>query len=57
MSYDNQIRILENKLKQLEKSSDNNDLKEMANIINQLRRLRRAKWEEDYERVNLDDER
>lgn len=57
MSYTNQIRILETKLKQLENSDDKDDLKTMADIINQLRRLRRDQWEEEHERVNLDDDR
>ncbi len=57
MSYDNQIRILEAKLKQLEQSTDKKDLEKMAQVINDLRRLRRLKWEEEHERVNFDDER
>ena len=57
MSYTNQIRILENKLKQLENGTDTKDLKQMAQIINDLRRLRRLEWEENHERVNIDDER
>lgn len=57
MSYDNQIRILEAKLKQLERGTDKKDLKEMGQIINDLRRLRRLKWEEEHERVGYDDER
>jgi hypothetical protein len=57
MGYSNQIRILENKLKQLENSTDKNDPEKMAQIINDLRRLRRLEWEENHERVNIDDER
>jgi len=57
MSYDNQIRILEAELKQLENSQDKKDLEKMAQVINDLRRLRRLKWEEEHERVNFDDER
>jgi hypothetical protein len=57
MSYDNQIKILEAKLKQLEQSTDKKDLEKMAQVINDLRRLRRLKWEEEHERVNFDDER
>ncbi len=57
MAYSNQIRILENKLKQLENSTDKKDLEKMAQIINDLRRLRRLEWEENHERVNIDDER
>jgi prefoldin subunit 5 len=57
MSYDNQIRILEAKLKQLEQSTDKKDLEKLAQVINDLRRLRRLKWEDEHERVNFDDER
>ncbi len=57
MGYSNQIRILENKLKQLENSTDKNDPEKVAQIINDLRRLRRLEWEENHERVNIDDER
>jgi hypothetical protein len=56
-SYDYQIRLLETRLKQLEQGTDEKDLKEMTQIINDLRRLRRLKWEEEHERVGYDDER
>jgi len=57
MAYDNQIRILEAKLKQLEQGTDKKDLEQLAQIINDLRRLRKLKWEEEHERVGYDDER
>jgi hypothetical protein len=57
VAYTNQIRILENNLKQLEQGTDKEDLKKMAEIINQLRLLRRLEWEEKYERVNMEDDR
>jgi len=57
MSYGNQIRILEEKLKQLEKGDDKKDLDKIAQVINDLRRLRRLEWEETHERVEFDDER
>lgn len=57
MGYSQKIRILEEKLRQLENGNDKEDLKKMSDIINELRRLRRAQWEEEYERVNLDDDR
>lgn len=56
MSYAYQIRLLENQLKQLEKGSDKKDLEKMADIINQLRRLRRLEWEE-REIVNIGEDR
>lgn len=57
MSYNYQIRLLESELKKLENETDKKDLQRMGQIINDLRRLRRLKWEEDHERVNFDDER
>jgi hypothetical protein len=57
MSYEHQIRILEAELKKLESSNDKEDLEKMSDIINKLRRLRRDQWEEEHERVNLDDDR
>jgi hypothetical protein len=57
MAYTNQIRILEQKLKQLENSTDKKDLVRMADVINQLRRLRRLEWEEKHEVVDLGDDR
>lgn len=57
MSYANQIRILEQKLKQLDQGTDKKDLEKMAQIVNDLRRLRRLEWEENHERVGFDDER
>ena len=57
MSYDYQIRLLESELKKLENGSDNKDLQRMYQIINDLRRLRRLKWEEEHERVGYDDDR
>ena len=57
MAYDNQIRILESKLKQLEQGTDKKDREQIGKILTDLRRLRRLKWEEEHERVNFDDDR
>jgi hypothetical protein len=57
MSYKNQIYILEQKLKNLSQSDDKKDLERIAQVINDLRRLRRLEWEENHERVEFDDER
>lgn len=57
MSYDNQIRILESKLKQLEQGTDKKDLEQIGKILTDLRHLRRLKWDEEHERVNFDDDR
>lgn len=55
MNYDNQIRILENQLKQLESVEPKNTEK-ISNMLNELRTLRKAQYEES-QRVNFDDER
>lgn len=57
MSYKHQIYILEQKLKNLSQSNDKKDLEKVAQVINDLRRLRRLEWEENHERVEFDDER
>lgn len=57
MAYTHQIRILEQKLKQLETGADKKDLEKMADIINQLRRLRRLEWEEERETIDMGDDR
>jgi hypothetical protein len=57
MAYSHQIRILEQKLKQLENGNDKKDLERMADIINQLRRLRRLEWEEERETIDMGDDR
>ncbi len=55
MSYDNQIRILENQLKQLESIEPKNTEK-ISQILSELRILRRAQYEEN-QRVKFDDDR
>lgn len=55
MSYDNQIRILENQLKQLE-SIEPKNAEKISQVLNELRVLRRAQYEES-QRVNFDDDR
>jgi hypothetical protein len=57
MAYAYQIKVLEQQLKLLEKGTDKKDLEKMADIINELRRLRRLEWEEKHEIVDLGDDR
>jgi len=57
MGYSNQIKILEQRLKQLELRGDENDRDTITEIIDQLRRLRRLDWEQTYETVDLGEER
>ncbi len=56
MAYAYQIRVLEQQLKLLEKGTDKKDLEKMAEIINELRRLRRLEWEE-RETIDMGDDR
>lgn len=58
MSYTHQIRILEAKLKQLEKGPHTVDnTMRVLHIQSEIRKLRRLEWEENYERVKLEEER
>lgn len=58
MSYKHQINILEAKLKQLEKSPhDLDSTLRVLQIQAEVKKLRRLEWEENYERVRLEDER
>lgn len=61
MTYDSKIRTLEYELKQLEQQiSSDTDPKHTQRrdvIISELRTLRKAQWDQDYDRVNLDDDR
>jgi hypothetical protein len=55
MSYDNEIKILENQLKLLE-NTEPMDSEKISKILDQLRSFRRAQYEES-QRVNFDDDR
>jgi NADH:ubiquinone oxidoreductase subunit D len=58
MVYTQQIRILEQKLEQLTKGPFNTDnIQRMMEIQSQVKRLKRLEWEENYERVKMDEER
>jgi hypothetical protein len=58
MAYTHQIRILETKLKQLEKSqSDLDNTMKVLQIQAEIRKLRRIEWEENYETLKLEEER
>ena len=54
MSYENKIRILENQLKQLE-SAEDKDKEQIQKVLNELRQLRKAQYEES-QRVSFDDD-
>lgn len=58
MAYTHQIRILEEKLKQLEKGSQDLDsTMRVLQIQAEIRKLRRLEWEENYETLKLEEER
>jgi len=58
MAYTQQIRILEQKLQQLSKGPfDRDNIQKTLEIQSQIRRLKRIEWEENYERVELDEDR
>ena len=58
MAYKQQIRILEAKLKQLQKSQQNVDtIKRIWEIESNLRQLQRLEWEENYERIKMEEDR
>lgn len=58
MAYTHQIRILEAKLKQLEKiPHDLDSTMRVLQIQAEIRKLRRLEWEENYETLKLEEER
>ena len=58
MSYTQQIRILEQKLEQLGKGPfDTENIQKTLEIQSHIKRLKRLEWEENYERIKMDEER
>jgi hypothetical protein len=58
MGYTHQIRILEAKLKQLERGPhDSENVYKVLQIQAEIKKMRRLEWEETYERVKLEEER
>lgn len=58
MAYTNQIKILESKLIQLRKgpfTADN--IQKTLELESAIRRLKRIEWEENYERVQMEEDR
>ena len=58
MAYTQQIKILEKKLEQLSKvpfESDNTY--KVLQIQAEIKKMRRLEWEENYERIKMDEER
>jgi len=58
MAYTQQIRILEQKLQQLSKGPfDRENVEKTLEIQSQIRRLHRIEWEENHERIKMEEER
>lgn len=58
MSYTLQISILESKLEQLKQVPfDTDHTSKVLQIQSELKKLRRLEWEENYERLKLEEER
>ena len=58
MAYTQQIRILEAKLKQVQKNPlDAETMQKTWEIESNLRRLKRLEWEENYERIKMEEDR
>ena len=58
MAYTQQINILEAKLKQLQKGPfDQDNIAQTLQIQSEIRKMRRLEWEENYERLKLEEDR
>jgi hypothetical protein len=58
MSYHNQIKLLEQKLEQLSKIPfEKNNTHRILQIQADLKKLRRLEWEENYERIKMEEDR
>jgi len=58
MAYTQQIRILESKLVQLKRGPfDMQDIQRIFEVESQIKRLKRLEWEENYERIQMEEDR
>ena len=58
MAYTQQIRILEQKLEQLGNSAhDKENTYRVLQIQAEIKKMRRLEWEENYERLKLEEDR
>ena len=58
MAYTQQIRILEAKLAQLRRDPHTADnIQKCFEVESAIRRLKRLEWEENYERLKLEEDR
>ena len=58
MAYTQQIKLLEQKLEQLSKVPfEKDNTYKVLQIQAEIRKMRRLEWEENYERVKMEEER
>ena len=58
MAYTHQIRILEQKLEQLSKNPlEKDNTYKVLQIQAEIKKMRRLEWEENYERLKLEEDR
>ena len=58
MAYTQQIKILEQKLEQLSKVPfEKDNTYKVLQIQSEIKKMRRLEWEENYERVKLEEDR
>ena len=58
MAYIHQIRILEQKLEQLSKNPiEKDNTYKVLQIQAEIKKMRRLEWEENYERLKLEEDR
>ena len=58
MTYTQQIRLLEQKLEQLSKMPfEKDNTYKVLQIQSEIKKMRRLEWEENYERVRMEEER
>ena len=58
MAYTQQIRLLEQKLEQLSKMPfEKDNTYKVLQIQSEIKKMRRLEWEENYERLQMEEER
>ena len=58
MAYTHQIRILETKAKQIERMAESSEKSfQLMSIHSEIRKLKQLEWEEQYERLDLGEDR
>ena len=58
MAYTQQIKILEQKLEQLSKVPfEKDNTYKVLQIQSEIKKMRRLEWEENYERLQMEEER